>query len=202
MNGRAARRASRKHVDPSRQSHSHPPGKEELKRQVERQQHEIQKLGSPQCERGPHAQLIALIAYLTDLLLHAAAGGRGVSVACAEHCDESGQHPKVLGRRGPALSVVGTATEKRTGIEYRRNRLAQQRGEMIFMVVGGQELRFLHGGQDAQFRRADPSAGGCSRASCAANVSAPISSITRVGATVLGVFEAQHSGHSGLRQHH
>src|SRR5207244_2251105 len=68
-----------------------------------------------------------------DLLPYAAAGGGGVSGTGAGHFDESGQHPKVLGasqcRRGPALSGVGTATEKRAGIEQRRNRLAQQRGE-------------------------------------------------------------------------
>src|SRR5438309_8740624 len=56
-----------------------------------------------------------------DLLPHAAAGGGGVSGTRPGHLDESGQHPKVLGagqrRSGPALSGVGTATEKRAGIE-------------------------------------------------------------------------------------
>jgi len=51
MNGRAARRASSKHANPSRHAHSHPPSREELQRQVERQQHEIQKLQEQVAER-------------------------------------------------------------------------------------------------------------------------------------------------------
>ena len=51
MNGRAARRASRKHANPSRHAHPHPPSREELQRQVERQQREIQKLQEQVAER-------------------------------------------------------------------------------------------------------------------------------------------------------
>ena len=51
MNGRAARRASRKHANPSRHAHPHPASREELQRQVERQQREIQKLQEQVAER-------------------------------------------------------------------------------------------------------------------------------------------------------
>src|ERR1700683_1381817 len=51
MNGRAARRASRKHANPSRHAHPHPPSREELQRQVERQQHEIERLQEQVAER-------------------------------------------------------------------------------------------------------------------------------------------------------
>src|SRR6202050_884078 len=51
MNGRAARRASRKHANPSRHAHPHPPSRGELQRQVERQQHEIERLQEQVAER-------------------------------------------------------------------------------------------------------------------------------------------------------
>jgi septal ring factor EnvC (AmiA/AmiB activator) len=51
MNGRAARRASNKHANPSRHAHPHSPSREELQRQVERQQHEIERLQEQVAER-------------------------------------------------------------------------------------------------------------------------------------------------------
>jgi transposase len=51
MNRRAARRASSKHAKASRHAHSHPPSREELRRQVEQQQREIERLQKQVAER-------------------------------------------------------------------------------------------------------------------------------------------------------
>ena len=51
MNARAARRASKKQVTASRHSHAHPPGREQLRRQVERQRREIENLREQVVER-------------------------------------------------------------------------------------------------------------------------------------------------------
>jgi len=51
MNARAARRASKKQVTASRHSHTHPPSREELQRQVEQQQREIENLREQVVER-------------------------------------------------------------------------------------------------------------------------------------------------------
>lgn len=51
MNARAARRAGSKHPTASRQGHAHSPSREELQRQVERQQCEIEKLREQVAER-------------------------------------------------------------------------------------------------------------------------------------------------------
>src|ERR1035437_466443 len=51
MNARAAQRANNQQVTARRQSHAHPPSREELQRQVERQQREIEKLREQVVER-------------------------------------------------------------------------------------------------------------------------------------------------------
>lgn len=51
MNARAAWRASHKQTPASRDSHAHPPSREELQRQLERQQREIEKLREQVAER-------------------------------------------------------------------------------------------------------------------------------------------------------
>lgn len=51
MNARAARRASNKHATADRQGHAHPPSREELRQQVERQQLEIERLREQLAER-------------------------------------------------------------------------------------------------------------------------------------------------------
>jgi transposase len=51
MNARAARRASNKQATTSRHSHAHLPSREELQRQVERQQREIEKLREQVADR-------------------------------------------------------------------------------------------------------------------------------------------------------
>jgi transposase len=51
MDARAARRASNKQAGTSRHAHAHPPSREELQQQVERQQREIEKLRKQVAER-------------------------------------------------------------------------------------------------------------------------------------------------------
>src|ERR1700741_4809389 len=51
MSARAARRANNKQARPSRQSHSHPLSREELQKQVVRQQREIENLRDQVAER-------------------------------------------------------------------------------------------------------------------------------------------------------
>jgi hypothetical protein len=51
MDARAARRASNKQARTSRHAHAHPPSREELQQQVERQQREIEKLRKQVVER-------------------------------------------------------------------------------------------------------------------------------------------------------
>src|ERR1019366_4821604 len=51
MNARAARRASNEQAGASRHSHAYPPSREELQRQVGRQQREIEKLRDQVAER-------------------------------------------------------------------------------------------------------------------------------------------------------
>jgi len=51
MNARAARRASTKQARASRHSHAHPPSREKLQRQVERQQREIETLREQVADR-------------------------------------------------------------------------------------------------------------------------------------------------------